>query len=128
MIKVPVSVGELIDKLSILLIKKNNVIDKTKLGYVENEYNVLLELSDTYLDNQEIKKRYDELIIVNSKLWEIEDKIRELEYEQNFGTEFIDCARKVYLTNDERFRIKNLINQISNSEIKEIKNYTNYTK
>lgn len=126
MIYIPVSVGELIDKLSILLIKQKNVSDTEKLKFINNEYKIIDELSQKFLENEEIKKLFEELIVINSNLWRIEDKLREMESEQRFQGEFIDYARKVYFTNDERFRLKNQINLITNSDIKEMKSYNKY--
>ena len=79
MIYVPVSVGELIDKLSILQVKKNKITNEIKLGYVKKEYDLLYSLSKNYFKNKEIDTLYEELIEVNSKLWDIEDRLRVIE-------------------------------------------------
>ena len=126
MIEIPISVGELIDKLSILQVKKNKIQNKTKLDLVDKECKMLYNLSKEYLTSNEINDLYNGLIDVNSKLWEIEDKLRVLETESRFGGEFIDLARKVYFTNDDRFDLKNKINSILSSEIKEVKEYVDY--
>ena len=126
MIEIPISVGELIDKLSILQVKKNKIQNKTKLELVDKEYKMLYNLSKEYLTSNEINDLYNGLIDQNSKLWEIEDKLRVLETESRFGGEFIDLARKVYFTNDDRFDLKNKINSILSSEIKEVKEYVDY--
>lgn len=127
MISAPVSVGELIDKLSILQVKKTKVNDPKKLEYINKEFELLYNLSAEYLNDMEIENFYHDLVKTNSKLWDIEDKLRILEKEQRFEGEFIDLARKVYFTNDERFRLKNEINSLTSSEIREVKEYVKYS-
>lgn len=126
MLKVQISVGELIDKLSILQVKKNNIKEQFKLVEVDKEFDALNEISKPYLGDKEIFNIYDNLIITNSKLWNIEDKLRIHEKNQIFDDKFVELARSVYYTNDERFSLKNKINQITNSELKEQKSYENY--
>ena len=126
MIQAPVSVGELIDKLSILHVKQTKITNEEKLEYINKEFELLYNLSSGYLDNAEIELLYHQLVETNSKLWDIEDRLRVIETEKRFEGEFIDYARKVYFTNDERFRLKNEINNISNSEIREVKEYVKY--
>lgn len=126
MIQVPVSIGELIDKLSILQVKKNKISDETKLLLVDKEFKYLNELSSEFLKNDEIFNLYNSLINTNSKLWDVEDELRVIEVTKNFNEEFVDLARKVYFTNDERFSLKNKINEITKSEIKEVKDYVKY--
>ena len=126
MINVPVSVGELIDKLSILQVKKKNVSNPEKLAYINKEFELLYNLSAEYLNDMEIENLYHELVSTNSKLWDIEDKLRVLEQSSKFEGEFIDLARKVYFTNDRRFELKNEINSLTSSEIREIKEYVDY--
>jgi len=126
MIQAPVSVGELIDKLSILHVKQTKITNEEKLEYINKEFELLYNLSSGYLDNPEIELLYHQLVETNSKLWDIEDRLRVIETERRFEGEFIDYARKVYFTNDERFRLKNEINNISNSEIREVKEYVKY--
>jgi hypothetical protein len=126
MIQTPVSVGELIDKLSILHVKQTKITNEEKLEFVNKEFELLHNLSQQFLDSSEIESLYQQLVETNSKLWDIEDKLRILETEKRFEGEFVELARKVYFTNDERFRLKNEINQISNSEIREIKEYVKY--
>jgi hypothetical protein len=126
MISIPVSVGELLDKLSILHIKQINIKDSEKLEQVRTEYLLLYDISQTYLVNKDFFDLYDALITINSKLWNIEDEIRIFEKKQLFNEEFIKLARAVYYTNDERFEIKNKINQMTNSELKEQKSYEDY--
>jgi hypothetical protein len=126
MVTVPVSVGEMIDKLSILQVKKNNVKDENKLIFIKKEFELLYNFSSEYLSNLETESIYHRLVEVNSNLWDVEDKLRVMEKEQRFDDEFISLARKVYFTNDERFRLKNEINLITDSEIREIKDYVKY--
>jgi hypothetical protein len=126
MIVIPVSVGELIDKLSILHVKQLKISNEEKLEYVNKEFELLYNLSSNYFNNQEVENLYHKLIEINKKLWDIEDKLRVIESENNFDLEFIDLSRKVYFTNDERFRLKNEINLITLSEIREIKDYKKY--
>lgn len=126
MILIPASIGELIDKLSILKIKKEKVTDVQKLIHINKEYDALFLLSSPYLETNEVYDLFEELVEINSKLWDVEDRIREFEFIKCFNEEFIDLARQVYITNDERFVRKDKINKLSNSEIKEIKNYKEY--
>jgi hypothetical protein len=126
MISIPVSIGEMIDKLSILQVKKNKVKDKTKLGFIDKEFELLYNFSSEYLNNPDTELIYHKLVSVNTNLWEIEDELRVMEKEKNFGDEFVSSARKVYFTNDERFRLKNEINLITESEIREVKEYVKY--
>ena len=126
MISIPVSIGEMIDKLSILQVKKNKVKDKTKLEFIDKEFELLYNFSSEYLNNSETELIYHQLVSVNTNLWEIEDELRVMEKEKNFGDEFVSSARKVYFTNDERFRLKNEINLITESEIREVKEYVKY--
>ena len=126
MVTIPVSVGEIIDKLSILQVKKNKISDETKLEFVNKEFKILHDLSSVYLNNIEIKSLYYQLVEINSSLWDIEDNLRVIEKEKRFEGEFISLARKVYFTNDERFRLKNEINLLTFSEIREVKDYVKY--
>jgi hypothetical protein len=126
MVSIPVSVGEMIDKLSILQVKKIKVSNEEKLEFINKEFELLHNFSSEYLNNLEIELIYAKLILVNTNLWDIEDKLRILEKEKKFDTEFIASARKVYFTNDERFRLKNEINLLTSSEIREIKDYVKY--
>ena len=126
MLKVPVSVGELIDKLSILQVKKLKITNPEGLKYVSEEYELLYNESEVYLQLNGVKSLYDSLIEVNSALWDVEDKLRVFESEKKFDEEFIELSRKVYYTNDERFRLKNEINLITFSKIREVKDYKPY--
>lgn len=126
MITTPISVGELLDKLSILSIKKTRLTNPDKLFQVEKEFSYLYELSEPFLGVKDYFNLYDDLVLVNSKLWDIEDKIRVCEKNKKFDDEFIELARSVYYTNDDRFELKNKINLLSNSEIQEQKSYEDY--
>ena len=80
----------------------------------------------SYFNNPEVELIYNKLILVNTNLWDIEDNLRVMEKEKKFNDDFIELARKVYFTNDERFRLKNEINMVTNSEIREVKDYVKY--
>jgi len=126
MLSVPVSVGELIDKLSILQVKKIKVTNPDKLLFINKEYDLLYEMSSEFLQIKDILQIYDDLIKTNLKLWEVEDELRVIESTKNFDDTFTELARSVYYTNDERFRLKDKINSLTNSEIKEQKDYKEY--
>lgn len=126
MVTVPVSVGELIDKLSILHVKKLKIFNEEKLSFIKKEFELLYSLSSNFLNDDEVLKLYNQLIDINSKLWEVEDELRILESTKNFDSSFVELARKVYYTNDERFSLKNKINEITNSEVREQKDYIEY--
>jgi hypothetical protein len=126
MITVPVSVGELIDKLSILHVKKTKVSNEQKLTFINTEFELLYNMSSYYLNDEEISKLYHKLVEINSKLWDVEDELRVIESTKEFDVKFIELSRKVYYTNDERFSVKNKINELTNSDIREQKDYKNY--
>ena len=127
-IEIPVSFGELIDKLTILEIKKSKITDNEKLKNIQLEFELLNKKYQTKLkDTKELQVFYDALLEVNHKLWKIEDKIRILENNKEFNEEFINLARSVYKLNDERFAIKNEINKTFDFEIQEQKEYENYS-
>lgn len=126
MLKIPVSIGELIDKLSILQVKKIKIQNPQSLKFVSEEFDLLKDLSQSFLENENIETLYNQLIEVNSNLWDVEDKLRVYESEKRFDEEFVELARKVYYTNDERFRLKNEINLITSSQIREVKDYKKY--
>jgi hypothetical protein len=126
MILVEVSIGEILDKLTILSIKKNKISDTQKLVHIEKEYEILKERSKQYLDSSEVRETFEELIEVNSKLWVIEDDLREMESESRFDEEFVEKARLVYKTNDHRFALKNKINILTDSGVQEQKGYKSY--
>lgn len=124
--KIEVSNGEILDKLSILEIKSRKILDEDKLINVEIERRSLLPMYGLISTTEEIRSKFDDLIKVNSMLWEIEDKIREKEYKKEFDNEFIELARSVYKTNDVRSSIKKEINILSNSNLVEEKSYVKY--
>ena len=126
MVSIPVSIGEMIDKLSILQVKKTKISDEIKLEFVNKEFEILYNLSSVYLNNVEIESLYHQLVEINSALWDVEDNLRIIEKQKRFEGEFISLARKVYFTNDERFRLKNEINLLTFSEIREVKDYVKY--
>ena len=127
-LEVNVSIGEVVDKITILNIKIEKIKDKTKLKYLRNEKAILenkLKSIDVK-DQEKFENLFNELYEVNLSLWDIEDDIRIYEINKNFNQEFIDLARSVYITNDKRFEIKDKINQLFNSSIREVKSYENY--
>ena len=124
-----ISAGELLDKLTILEIKLYKIENLEKKKIIKEEIKVLKEVIDKFVDwnkNKDVTMLFGNLRQTNEKLWVIEDKLRIHEKEKNFGKEFIELARSVYMTNDERFKIKSKINTLMNSNIKEIKEYTDY--
>ena len=126
-ILVEVSIGELLDKISILDIKKDKIKDETKLEHILNEYKILKEEYDNKVKNDDkLSKLYTSLKEINSKLWVIEDEKRLCEKNADFGDEFIKLSRDVHFLNDEREKIKIEINIHTGSKIKEIKEYTKY--
>ena len=128
-IKIPISTGELVDKLTILDVKLENITDEEKLKEVRHEKEELEKPYNhfTGLVAEELSLLRDMLYQVNRGLWGIEDDIRECERQKDFGPKFIRLARDVYYTNDKRFEIKNKINKITNSDIKEVKSYESYS-
>ena len=126
-ILVEVSVGELLDKISILEIKKERIKDSNKLKFINEEYEVLKnELEKNIKIDQKLAKFFTALKNVNSKLWIIEDEKRKCEKDSNFGENFIRLSRDVHFLNDTRAKIKLDINNHTGSKIKEIKEYTSY--
>ena len=126
LINTPISLGELVDKISILIIKQKNITDETKLDHVKKELNFLQKTLINYIQQEEINNYLENLININSKLWSIEDDIRECERKKLFDQTFIDLARGVYFTNDERAKVKNDINETFGSELVEVKSYEEY--
>ena len=126
-ILVEVSVGELLDKISILEIKKNKISDKDKIKFINDEYLILKEqYKKNVKENDKLDSLFQLLKGVNSKLWIIEDGKRMCEKNSDFGKEFIKLSRDVHFLNDTRAKIKLEINNLTGSKIKEIKNYTKY--
>ena len=126
LINTPISLGELVDKISILIIKQKNITDKSKLDHVKKELDFLQKTLMNYIQKQKINDFLENLININSKLWNIEDDIRECERNKLFDQKFIDLARSVYFTNDERAKVKNEINKKFGSELVEVKSYEEY--
>ena len=126
LINTPISLGELVDKISILIIKQKNITDETKLDHVKKELDFLQKTLMNYVQQEEINDYLENLININSKLWNIEDDIRECERKKLFDQTFIDLARSVYFTNDERAKVKNDINKTFGSELVEVKSYEEY--
>tara|TARA_B100000902_G_C27236097_1_gene877490 strand:- start:902 stop:1294 length:393 start_codon:yes stop_codon:yes gene_type:complete len=127
-INIPISIGELLDKLSILEIKKEKIDNLEKLKNINFEYDALKELSLSIKkkDEHTFDSLYAKLLEVNNKLWEIEDNIRVLEVKKRFDEKFISLARSVYFTNDDRFDLKKKINEHFGSEVAEEKQYIEY--
>jgi len=126
-ILVEVSVGELLDKISILEIKKEKISDLESLKIINSEYLVLKEqLKKNIKTNSEVDRLFDSLKEINSKLWLIEDDKRMCEINSDFGEKFIKLSRDVHFLNDKRAKIKLEINNHTRSKIKEVKQYTNY--
>ena len=126
-ILVEVSVGELLDKISILEIKQEKIKDTESLRFITDEYNVLkAELDKNIKTDDNLNNLFNSLKEINSKLWVIEDDKRMCEKNKDFGEKFIKLSRDVHFLNDERAKIKLEINNHTGSKIKEIKEYTNY--
>jgi len=126
-ILIEVSVGELLDKISILEIKKEKIKDENKLKFINNEYKILkAELDKNIKSDEKLEKFFQSLKEINSKLWVIEDDKRLCEKNSDFGEKFIKLSRDVHFLNDDRAKIKLEINNHTGSKIKEIKEYTNY--
>lgn len=124
-IECEISLGELVDKLSILYIKEKNLIDANKLTHVKKEIHVL-ENKLNSLNLSGIESYLNRLVTINSALWKIEDDIRDKERAKEFDQQFIELARNVYITNDQRFECKNEINTKYSSTIVEVKSYQQY--
>ena len=126
-ILVEVSVGELLDKISVLETKKEKVKDPEKLKFINDEYNILNEqLKNNVKSDDKLNNLFKSLKEINSKLWVIEDDKRLCEKNSDFGEKFIKLSRNVHFLNDDRAKIKLEINKHTKSKIKEIKEYTNY--
>ena len=122
-----ISAGELLDKISILEIKIDKIKDKDHQIEINKEYKILKETKDLNIKTTtKIESLFSELKKINLNLWYIEDKIRICEKNKDFGKNFIDLARNVYLSNDKRAKIKSEINKLLDSNIKEIKQYADY--
>ena len=126
-ILVEVSVGELLDKISILEIKKEKIKDLEKLKFINDEYSVLKDqLNKNVKSDEKLSELFNSLKEINSKLWVIEDNKRLCEKNSDFGEKFIKLSRDVHFLNDDRAKIKLEVNNHTGSKIKEIKEYTSY--
>ena len=126
-ILVEVSVGELLDKISILEIKKDRIKDNDKLKYINDEYNILKsEFEKNVKVDQKLKDLFKSLKDINNKLWDIENEKRLCEKNSDFGEVFIKTSRDIHFLNDKRGTVKLKINNYTGSKIREIKEYTNY--
>ena len=124
---VEVSIGELLDKISILEIKQEKIKDPEKLRFISNEHSILKkQLDDNVKSDDKIKDLFQSLKDINAKLWVIEDDKRQCEKVKDFGEKFIKLSRDVHFLNDDRAKIKLEINNHTGSFIKEIKEYTSY--
>ena len=124
---VEVSIGELLDKISILEIKQGKIKDPEKLKFINNEHSILKDQLDKNVKSDvKLNNLYQSLKEINSKLWVIEDDKRQCEKEKDFGEKFIKLSRDVHFLNDDRAKIKLEINNHTGSVIKEIKEYTSY--
>ena len=127
-IRVELPVGELLDKISILQIKAERIVDPSKLENINKELDVLISLwKDSTYSNNNLESETNELKAINEELWAIEDKIRDKERNRVFDKGFIELARAVYITNDKRADIKRIINSKTGSELTEEKSYSDYS-
>ena len=128
--KIEVSNGEIVDKYTILEIKLSQIKDEEKLKNIQHEYDVLSpdveSIYNASSDKDHLKKLHNDLLTINKKLWDIEDDIRECERAKDFGQTFIDLARAVYYTNDDRSDVKKAINIFTGSDLVEEKSYEDY--
>ena len=124
---VEVSVGELLDKISILEIKQDKIKDPEKLSFIKNEHCILKnQLEKNVKSDEKLEKLFQDLKDINAKLWVIEDDKRDCEKNKDFGEKFIKLSRNVHFLNDDRAKIKLEMNNHTGSAIKEIKEYTSY--
>ena len=122
-----ISAGELLDKISILEIKLEKIEDKNNREEIKKEYKILKEIQNSSIKlNNKIKVLFNSIKKINIKLWNVEDELRICEKNKDFGKNFTELARKVYLNNDKRSKIKLEINKMLGSNIREIKQYANY--
>ena len=122
--KIEVSNGEIVDKLTIIEIKLKHINDREKLKNLQIEFNVLNDAVTKIIKKEH--NFYKELLKINQELWNIEDRIRDLELDKDFGKEFVEVARSVYFTNDKRSEIKRQINELTGSKLMEEKSYQKY--
>ena len=126
LINTPVSLGELLDKISILIIKEKNIVDDQKQYHIKNELDSLNKTLENSISRSQVKEYIEKLIEINSKLWLIEDDIRDCERKKQFDQKFIDLARAIYIKNDKRSEIKLEINKKFGSKLVEVKSYEKY--
>ena len=126
LINTPVSLGELLDKISILIIKEKNIVDDQKQYHIKNELDSLNKTLENSISRSQVKEYIEKLIEINSELWLIEDDIRDCERKKQFDQKFIDLARAIYITNDRRSEIKLEINKKFGSKLVEVKSYEKY--
>ena len=126
-ILIEISIGELLDKISILEIKKKKIKDTEKLKFINDEYDILKgQLNKNVKSNEKLEKLFQSLKEINARLWVIEDDKRLCEKNSDFGDKFIKLSRDIHFLNDDRSKVKLEINNHTGSKIKEIKEYTNY--
>ena len=126
-VNIPISIGELFDKITILEIKQNKIKDNKKKVQINNELNLLKKIvKSKRLRTRSISLQVKKLKMINVNLWNVEDKLRKFESNNSFNNDFIKNARKVYFMNDKRAELKNQINQITHSQIIEVKSYEKY--
>ena len=126
-ILVEISVGELLDKISILEIKLDKIKNNKSLDFIRDEHSILTDqLENNVKSDEKLKNLFSSLKEINAKLWLIEDEKRQCEKDKNFNEKFIKLSRDVHFLNDERAKIKLEINNYTGSKIKEIKEYTSY--
>ena len=126
LINTPVSLGELLDKISILIIKEKNIVDTQKQYHIKKELEVLNKTLENSISRSQAKEYIEKLIEINSELWFNEDDIRDCERKKKFDQKFIDLARAIYIKNDRRSEIKLEINKKFGSELVEVKSYEKY--
>ena len=126
LINTTVSLGELLDKISILIIKEKNIVDTQKQYHIKKELEVLNKTLENSISRSQVKEYIEKLIEINSELWFIEDDIRDCERKKQFDQKFIDLARAIYIKNDRRSEIKLEINKKFGSELVEVKSYEKY--
>ena len=126
LINTTVSLGELLDKISILIIKEKNIVDTQKQYHIKNELEVLNKTLENSISRSQVKEYIEKLIEINSELWFNEDDIRDCERKKQFDQKFIDLARAIYIKNDRRSEIKLEINKKFGSELVEVKSYEKY--
>ena len=126
LVTTPISLGELLDKISILVIKEKNIRDIEKQKHIKKELLSLYDTLDRFISRNEVEEYIESLININTILWKIEDDIRDCERKNQFDQKFIDIARSVYFTNDKRSKLKLEINKKFGSELVEVKSYEKY--